>query len=108
MVKRWDEVWELEVNGMPLGLMDDAEYEDLSIDLEEGDFIVFCSDGVIEAENEAGEMYQTERLLEAIKRADSGLSAQKMVELVVRDVTTFVGDEEASDDITIVVLRREE
>jgi sigma-B regulation protein RsbU (phosphoserine phosphatase) len=108
IVKRGNGVWELEVSGMPLGLMDDAEYEDLGIYLELGDVVIFCSDGVIEAENEAGEMYQTERLLEAIKQADSGLSAQGMVDLIVKNVTTFAGDEEASDDITIVVLRRRE
>lgn len=107
VVKRRDEVWELGVNGIPLGLMDSAEYEDLSIDLEASDFVIFCSDGVIEAENETGEMYQTERLLESIHQANPGLSAQEMVSLVVKDVTAFMGDEEASDDITIVVLRYE-
>ncbi len=105
IVKRGSKVWELEVTGMPLGLMDRAEYEDLNLDLEGGDFVVFHSDGVIEAENEAEEMYQTERLLELIQQADPGMSAQEMVELILKDVTAFVGGEEASDDITIVALK---
>ena len=67
--------------------------------------MVLYSDGVIEAENEAGEMYQTERLLEAIQKADSGISAQEMVDSIARDVIEFAGGEEASDDITIVVIR---
>ena len=79
----------------------------LSVDLEDGDFVIFYSDGVIEAEDEAGNMYQTERLIELIQQADPGLSAQDMVDLIVRDVTEFIGSEEASDDITIVVLRCE-
>ena len=70
--------------------------------------MVFYSDGVIEATDETGEMYQTERLLELIQQADPDLSAQEMVDLIVRDVTAFVGGEEASDDISIVVLRCEE
>jgi sigma-B regulation protein RsbU (phosphoserine phosphatase) len=77
----------------------------LSVDLEDGDFVVFYSDGVIEAENEAGEMYQTERLLEVVQQADPTLSAQGMVDLIVSHVTAFVGDVEPSDDITVVVLR---
>jgi ligand-binding sensor domain-containing protein/serine phosphatase RsbU (regulator of sigma subunit) len=105
IVKRGKEVWELEVNGMPLGLMTGAEYTDLSVSLEAGDFIILCSDGVIEAENEAGEMYQTESLLEVVKQADSGISAQEMVDLIVKDVTEFIGDVEPSDDITVVALR---
>ncbi len=108
IVKRGREVWELEANGMPLGLIDKAEYQDLSLDLEGGDLVVFYSDGVIEAENEAGDMYQTERLLELVQEASSALSAKEMVNLIVGDVAAFAGGEEASDDITIVVLRCEE
>ena len=108
IVKRGEEVRELEVNGMPLGLAAGAEYQELSFDLEDGDFVVFYSDGVIEAENAADEMYQTERLLELIQQADPDLSAQDMVDLIVRDVTEYVGSEEASDDITIVVIQCKE
>jgi serine phosphatase RsbU (regulator of sigma subunit)/ligand-binding sensor domain-containing protein len=108
IVKRGDEVRELEVNGLPLGLMSGVEYDDMAFEIEPGDFLVFYSDGVIEATDEAGEMYQTESLLEVVKKADSGIPAQEMMDLVVRDVTAFVGDEEVSDDITIVVLRRKE
>jgi serine phosphatase RsbU (regulator of sigma subunit)/sugar lactone lactonase YvrE len=108
IVKHGKEVWELEVHGMPLGLVDRAEYHELSFDLEARDFVVLYSDGVIEAENEAGEMYQTERLLELIQQADPDLSAQEVVDLIVKDITAFVGDEVASDDITIVVVRRKE
>jgi hypothetical protein len=63
------------------------------------------SDGVIEATDEAGEMYETERLLEVLQEASPALSAQEMLELIVSDVTAYVGDEEASDDITIVTIR---
>ncbi len=108
IVKRGDEVWELVVNGVPLGLVEKAEYENLSIDLEIGDLIIFHSDDIIEATNEADEMYQTGSLLEVVKQADWDISAQEMVDVVVKDVTEFSGDVELSDDITIVVLRREE
>jgi serine phosphatase RsbU (regulator of sigma subunit) len=105
IVKRASKVRELEVNGTPLGLVVGAEYQDLNVDMEEGDLVIFYSDGVTEAANEADEIYQTERLLELIQQADPGISAQEMVELILRDVTAFLHSEEASDDITIVVLR---
>ncbi len=76
--------------------------------MEEGDFVVFCTDGVIEAENKSGEMYQSERLLELVQQADPNLSAQGMVDLIVSDVAAYMGDEEVSDDITIVVIKRGE
>jgi serine phosphatase RsbU (regulator of sigma subunit) len=53
-------------------------------------------------------MYQTERLLEVVQAASSALSAQEMVDLIVNDVTAFVGDVEPSDDITVVILRYKE
>jgi len=105
IVKRGKEVWELEVTGLPLGITNTAEYEDLSVDLEAGDFVVFYSDGITEATDKADEMYQTERLLEVIQKADSSLSAQEMVDWILQDVTAFIGDVEPSDDMTIVVLR---
>jgi|GEM_PF-3172045 len=105
IVKRGERVWELEVNGMPLGIMGNAEYEELSFDLELGDLVVFHSDGVSEATNKTEEMYQTERLLEAVQKADSSFSAQEMVDWIVKDVTAFVGDMYPSDDVTLVVLR---
>ena len=43
-----------------------------------------------------------------MKQADSDISAQEMVDLIIKEVTEFVGDEEVSDDITIVVLRCKE
>ena len=67
--------------------------------------MVFYSDGFIEAENKAEEIYQSERLLELVQQIDPDLSASGMVDLILDDVTGYVGDEEASDDITIVVIR---
>ena len=108
IVKRGEKVWELEVNGLPLGAMDDAEYTELSVDLEVGDFVVFYSDGITEATNETEKMYQTERLLEVLQQADLEFSAQEMSALILQDVAVFVGNVEQLDDITLVVVRCDE
>jgi len=105
IIKRGEKIWELKVNGLPLGIVEGAEYSELGIDLESGDLVVFCSDGIIEAANEAGEFYETERLLEVMQRADPGFSAQEMLDWILKDVTAFAGGDEPSDDITIIVLR---
>jgi sigma-B regulation protein RsbU (phosphoserine phosphatase) len=105
IVKRGKKIWELEVNGLPLGLMTGAEYQDLSFETEEGDLMVFYSDGVIEATNGREEIYQTERLLRVLQQADPDLSAQEIVDMVAEDVTAFAGDMEQSDDITVVAAR---
>lgn len=105
IIKRGEKTWELEVNGLPLGILDDAEYTDLAIDLEAGDFVVFYSDGISEAMDETEEIYQSERLMERVRKADSDLSAQEMIDWITQDVTAFMGDMDTYDDITLVVLR---
>jgi len=105
IMKRGEEAWELEVSGLPLGVMDDAEYMDLTVDLKSGDFVVFYSDGIIEATDKTKQMYQPERLLETVQQADSGLSAQEMADKILQEVAVFVGDTEQRDDITLVVVR---
>ncbi len=55
--------------------------------------------------DETEEMYQTERLLEVVKKAEPTISAQEMIDLIAKDVTEFAGNVEPADDITIVVLR---
>ena len=105
IIKRGEKTWELEVNGLPLGILDDAEYTDLAIDLEAGDFVVFYSDGISEAMDETEEIYQSERLMERVRKADSDLSAQEMIDWITQDVIAFMGDMDTYDDITLVVLR---
>ena len=105
ILKREEKIQEIEVSGLPLGIMDDAEYEESSIDLEAGDLVILYSDGVIEATNKTEDMYQAERLLEVVQQAGSDLSAQGMVDWILKDVTGFAGNVEPADDITIVVVR---
>jgi len=108
IMKSGSEVRELEISALPLGITEKSEYSEINVDLNDGDFVIFYSDGVIEAENEAGGMYQTEKLLDLIRQADPGLSAQEMVGLILADVAGYVGSREAYDDITIVIIKYEE
>ena len=55
----------IEATGLPLGLFDDAEYEEFTSAAKPGDMFVFFSDGILDARNRAGEMFGRER-----RRAD--------------------------------------
>jgi hypothetical protein len=53
---------EIQIPGsLPLGLSPDAEYAELSLALHPGDTLTFLSDGVVEAQNAAGELFGFER-----------------------------------------------
>jgi phosphoserine phosphatase RsbU/P len=93
----------IEVAGVPLGALDGSTYEDRELKLRAGDVFVFYSDGVSEASRQ-GEDYGSERLRRVIERqaaADVGAIGDAIAE----DLHAFLGDEEPSDDVTIVVVK---
>jgi sigma-B regulation protein RsbU (phosphoserine phosphatase) len=53
----------LDLSGIPPGLFADAQYETLTLKLEPGDSILFCSDGIIEAQNARYDDFGVTRLM---------------------------------------------
>ena len=96
----------IEAFGTPLGVELAAEfgYRVIETPLSKGDLIILTTDGVIEANNQAGQMFSFERL-EATVQAGPTESARAMLEHLKREVALFVGDTEQHDDVTIVVVR---
>jgi sigma-B regulation protein RsbU (phosphoserine phosphatase) len=47
---------QLEGSGFPIGIIEDADYDDYSVQLAPGDRVIFYSDGITEARNGHGEM----------------------------------------------------
>jgi phosphoserine phosphatase RsbU/P len=93
----------LHTGGPVLGLFETAGYEQETVQLGAGDFLVIWSDGVSEALDEAGEEFGDARLLAAI--AQSPASADALVERIVATVKSFAQSAVVSDDITVMVLR---
>ena len=101
-------ITELEVGAYPLGVRPDTQYEVLETQLQPGDRIVFCSDGIIEADNVAGEQFGFECTAETIQKAcQEGLSAEATIDRILEAVSEFKGNAPQSDDMTCVVVRVE-
>jgi len=92
--------------GLPLSIMPDLTYPDCELELQTGDVVVLYTDGIIEAENEAEEMYGTERLLSLVAGIDSAASAEDAIESILQDVSDFAGPAQQYDDMTVVVLKK--
>ena len=96
---------ELPNTGLPIGLTEDASFEQGGpVRLEAGDILVIGTDGIWEAQNEDGNMFGKERLCGLI-RDESEQAADDICSAVIDAVTTFCGSCPQLDDITLVVTK---
>ena len=110
IIKRGNKVFELESNGSPLGGFRNFEYEDVEIELQTNDVLVFLSDGITEcpSKDDSELFYEdTERLFSVIRGFDSYMNAQAMIHSILTDIRDFAGNNTQSDDITVVVVKVE-
>ncbi|MBB3524915.1 SpoIIE family protein phosphatase [Rhizobium sp. BK456] len=92
--------------GIPIGLEADisAFIKTREIAFEKGDLILLHTDGVTEAENDAGELFGMDRLCcEAVRLRN--LSAEKVVSEIVATLMLFIGSQKIYDDITLLAVR---
>jgi len=107
MVKQGEQVFEFKSDGeLPLGMMPNVAYSDRDFELQAGDIFILYTDGIIEAENKAEGIYGTERLEQVVKRVESTVNAEGIIDTILQDVSDFVGTAEQYDDMTIVVVKK--
>ncbi len=95
---------ELRADGRFVGLWPDLYLEEDEVTMLSGDTLVCYSDGVVDAENEAGEGFGLDRLWAVV--AESGrLSAQEVAARITDAVYQFRGDTPETDDITIFIAK---
>jgi sigma-B regulation protein RsbU (phosphoserine phosphatase) len=99
------EIIKLEKGGMLLGVIETAvPYESETVKLQEGDYIIFFTDGVTEAMNIKDEEFSDERF-ENICKTFTNESADEVKEKLLKEIDNFTGSIEQSDDITLLVIR---
>jgi phosphoserine phosphatase RsbU/P len=94
----------IEIAGLPSGLFDDADYDELSFRAKPGDMFVFFSDGILDARNRGGAMFGRGRLDEVVSQNLSS-PPDAVVKAIFKAVAAHAAGEEAFDDETVVVIR---
>jgi serine phosphatase RsbU (regulator of sigma subunit) len=89
---------------LPLGVIDDAEYVQVSHRLDPGDQLVLYTDGISEAMNERNEIYGLQRLFEQAAAPCPDVAAHGRS--ILGNVNAFVGKQSQSDDMCLVCLGR--
>jgi serine phosphatase RsbU (regulator of sigma subunit) len=96
----------LEPPGRLIGMVADLDLTQLELFLEPGDAFVGHTDGVTEARSPDGSFYGEDRF-RALLTTLAAQPARAMVDAVVADVASFRGRAEPSDDLTLLVARRQ-
>ena len=93
-----------DAGGPPICMVDDFPYRAQQAQMSPGDVLVMYTDGITEAMNASNEIYGGARLQKAL-HGGSALPAQALVEHIRVDVGQHVGAAEASDDMTLLLIR---
>lgn len=95
----------LDSTGLPLGLFCGGKYATRRLSLDDGDSLILYTDGITEAEDEAGDQYRDERLIRILRNHfDQGMDA--MADSVLPDIARFRQTRPPADDMTLLIVRR--
>jgi len=106
LLVRDGQVISIRLEGVPLGLLPDTQYDESSLDLRPGDVIIFASDGILESENAAEEEFGLQRLSALLSGISPEDSARAIADRILAETDNHSGADVAPhDDRTLVVLR---
>ena len=100
------EVTEINVGGMPLGLLPEAEYDEVTLSLLPGDMVIFASDGIHESMNKEQEEFGVDRLKALLSTVMPNDPGYKVAQRIVKATDEHTGPGRMPhDDRTLLVLR---
>ena len=102
MICREGRIFKVEVEGVPLGLLEDREYDEVVFQALPGDLVILFSDGVSDHLNCSGEEFGRSRLGEVVQRS-CRLEPKAIVDEIFADLDQF--NTERFDDQTLLVMR---
>jgi len=103
LLSRGDELREVGIPGLPVGVMREAEYEETEVDVQRGDRIYVYSDGLVEEANSSNEQFGNARLRESILQTH-GMTVDESVNALMNVVLAWSGRDSLRDDASIIGL----
>ena len=95
------EIQDLTENSFPIGIVEEADFEQAEIKLNPGDRMYLYSDGFIEETNTNGELFDINQFQESLKNNNAS-TIDKSIEQAVDAIIAWHGDEHLSDDLSII------
>jgi sigma-B regulation protein RsbU (phosphoserine phosphatase) len=97
-------VEQIALSGFPIGIFDDAIYEEWSVRLSPGDILLLFSDGLTEAANREGKFFGTDRIKDVLA-ANAHLNSTELADRLFDAVQEFTQGGAITDDRTLVVMK---
>ena len=97
----------LSVGGLVAGIVPSYPFEETSFTMLPGELLVLFSDGMTEAMNNNEEEFNEDRLKEVIIKYKTELP-ENLLEIIFKEVQKFCGNTAQTDDMTIVIIKRDE
>ena len=93
-----------EKHGLPVGVMDGAEYTEYDLALGKGEILFLYTDGVTEATDPQQELFGTDRMLKSLNRKP-GADPENLLEIIRTDAARFVRGAPQFDDMTMLCVQ---
>jgi ligand-binding sensor domain-containing protein len=95
---------EIQLSGVPLGSFNDIQFDQTTTAFNSGDILVIISDGLPEAPNLAGELFDYQKLQDLITNYGN-LTAQEVIDQLMIEADNWLAGNHNPDDITLVVIK---
>ena len=99
-----NETEEIQLSGVPLGSFNNVYFDQTTTTFNAGDVLVIISDGLPEAPNAAGDLFDYPRVQNIINN-NSQLSAQEMIAQLMQEADVWLAGQHNPDDITLVIIK---
>ena len=104
MICRGGDIIKPRIEGVPAGLLEDREYQEITIQAQTNDVVLLYSDGIQDQFNAKEEEYGRTRLARVLKRTGE-LDVESIADAILKDFDEFTGDAPAFDDQTLIVIK---
>ena len=104
LICRKGEIIQPRIEGVPIGLLDDREYEEFVFQAKTGDVILLYSDGIEDQLNQAEQEFGRDRII-AILTDQCGAPTDIIATTILHEVDTFKAGMPNTDDQSIIVMR---
>jgi serine phosphatase RsbU (regulator of sigma subunit) len=93
----------LQPGGAPVGLFKDSGYNSKLFRLEDGDILVACTDGIVEAESRNGELWGQQRL-EDLFYSCGRRTPMQVLDCILNEVSAFTDGAPQKNDMTLLAM----